>query len=78
VRASDSFSYKVRTPVDNQISDAVHPGLQPYPSNETEGLVSVLQPGQSDFTFSDFQPPVQEDLVTYELLLRDFVEQSSF
>jgi glycosidase len=78
VRVSDPFSHKVRTPVDDQISEAVYPGLQPYPGDETEGLVSVLQPDQSDFDFSDFDPPAQEDLVIYELLVRDFVEQSSF
>ncbi|MFB6274215.1 MAG: alpha-amylase family glycosyl hydrolase [Salinibacter sp.] len=78
VRVADPFSHKVRTPVDDQISDAVYPGLQPYPTGETEGLVSVLRPDQSDFDFSAFDPPPQEDLVIYELLLRDFVERSSF
>jgi pullulanase/glycogen debranching enzyme len=77
VRVADPFAHKVRTPVDGQISEAVYPGLAPYPSGETEGLVSVLQPGQSNFDFSNFDPPKQEDLVIYELLLRDFVEENS-
>ena len=80
VRISDPFSHKVRTPVDGQISEMVYPELQPYPDDKTENYVSVLFPDDQgeDFQFSDFDPPKQEDLVIYELLLRDFVEENSF
>jgi len=80
VRVGDPFSHKVRTPVDGQISEAVYPGLAPYPGDKTENYVSVLRPSEAQdlFPFSNFDPPKQEDLVIYELLLRDFVEQSSF
>ncbi len=80
VRVGDPYAHKVRTPVDHQISEAVYPGLQSYPGDKTENDVSVIYPDgqQTEFQFSDFEPPKQEDLVIYELLLRDFVETSSF
>ena len=80
IRTFDPFAHKIRSPQDGGISEAVYPGLEPYPTGKTENLLSVIRPGQqqSSFEFSDFQPPPREDLVVYELLLRDFVDQSSF
>jgi len=80
VRVSDPFAHKVRSPQDEGISEDIYPGLEPYPEDETDGLVSVIRPDkqQDDFPFSDFQPPEREELVVYELLLRDFVEKNSF
>ena len=80
IRTFDPFAHKVRSPQDGGISEEVYPGLEPYPDGETEGLVSVIRADQqqSSFSFSDFQPPEREELVIYELLLRDFVGESSF
>jgi pullulanase/glycogen debranching enzyme len=77
-RLADPFSHKVRGPGDSGISDGVYPGLEPYPGSKTDNFVSVLRPGQSDFNFSEFTPPDHDELVVYELLLRDFTEESSF
>jgi len=80
IRTSDPFAYKVRTPADGGISEDIYPGLESYPSDQTENMVSVIRPGQQNdsFSFSPFEPPEREDLVVYELLVRDFVERSSF
>jgi glycosidase len=80
IRTSDPFAHKVRTPQDGGISEDIYSGLEPYPENQTENLVSVIRPDQesNSFDFSSFEPPEREDLVVYELLLRDFVEQGSF
>jgi glycosidase len=50
--------------------------LKAYPSAQAKGIVGVLQPGQTLFSWDDtgFQPPGEEDLVIYELLLRDFIK----
>jgi len=79
IRTSDPFAHKVRTPADAGISEQIYPGLEPYPGDKTEGFVSVIESRTgSDFQFSEFQPPKREDLVVYELLLRDFVQENSF
>ncbi|WP_263784626.1 alpha-amylase family glycosyl hydrolase [Salinibacter grassmerensis] len=80
IRTSDPFAHKIRTPQDEGIGGDIYPGLEPYPDDQTENLVSVIRPGQQDpsFAYPDFQPPEREDLVVYELLVRDFVEQSSY
>ncbi len=80
IRTSDPFSHKVRTPADREIGEDIYPGLEDYPSDKTENFVSVIRPGQqqSSFQFSDFDPPERENLVIYELLLRDFVKKSTF
>ena len=79
IRVADPFAHKVRSPQDDGISDAVYPDLQPYPRDKTENLVSVLRPGaQAPTDTVQFEPPPREDLVIYELLVRDFVERSSY
>jgi glycosidase len=74
---ADPYSEKVLDPVHDQgISEATYPGLKPYPFDFASGIVGILQAGQSAFSWDDsgFLPPDAEDLVIYELLLRDFIE----
>ena len=80
IRTFDPFAHKVRTPQDGGIPESIYPGLASYPGDQTENIVSVIQPDQrtDSFNFSAFEPPAREDLVIYELLLRDFVEEGSF
>ena len=80
IRVADPFSKKVRTPADEFLNEeyTVYPGLESYPDRRTNGIVSVLETGQEDFNFSEFEPPPQNEMVVYELLLRDFLEQHSF
>ena len=81
LRLGDPFSHKVLSPQD-QFLDGPSLGfsgpLKPYPSDETENLVSVLEPGQDEFNFSEFTPPDRSELVIYELLVRDFLENNSY
>jgi len=77
-RIADPFSHKVLTPNDGSISDETYPDLKAYPDSLTEGFVSVLETDQPDFNFSSFTPPPQDQMVVYELLLRDFVEESNY
>jgi len=80
IRMSDPFSEKVRSPDDQFLNQeyTVFPGLEPYPENQTEGMVSVFDTEPDDFNFSAFDRPAPENLVVYELLIRDFREQHSF
>jgi len=74
---ADPYSEKVLDPVyDKEISAATYPGLKTYPSGMARGIVGVFQPGKASFLWNDagFQAPDAENLVIYELLLRDFIE----
>jgi hypothetical protein len=73
---ADPYSEKVLDPAhDPGIPQATYPGLKAYPSRQARGIVGVLETGQAPFSWDDsgFQAPAAEDLVIYELLLRDFI-----
>ena len=69
IRVADPYTTKV-----------VYPGEDEYPEGAQDHAVGVLTPGAAEFdwTDDDFEAPDQEDLVIYELLLRDFVADRSF
>lgn len=62
------------------ISQETWPGLPAYPLGKTEGIVSLLHPGETpyDWQIEDFTPPAKGKLVVYELLIRDFVEKHDY
>ncbi len=59
---------------DKYIPAATYPGLMPFPENATGDIVSVLQTGKMayDWKNGNFKRPAKENLVIYELLVRDF------
>ena len=79
---ADPYSEKIISQYDDGqiISENRYPDLDPYPVNETQFEVSVLQTDQVpyDWVVTDFQKPKKEDLVIYELLVRDFTDQRTF
>lgn len=73
---ADPYTEKTLDPNnDKWISDATYPDLKPYPSGLASGIVSILQTGQEpyDWINTDFTAPAIQDLVIYELLVRDFI-----
>ncbi|MGB5978609.1 MAG: alpha-amylase family glycosyl hydrolase, partial [Cyclobacteriaceae bacterium] len=78
IRVADPYSAKILDPNnDPYIPASVYPDLKPYPAQAPaagDDRLTVLQTGQSDYNWevNDFQRPEQEDLVVYELLIRDF------
>ena len=80
VRVADPYSEKVLQPDDQYISEATYPNLKPYPGDQTDFSVGVLQPGKTDYQWQHevYDRPNKEDLVVYELLVRDFVENHDF
>jgi glycosidase len=82
IRVADPFCEKVLDPWnDPWISESTYPNLIDYPSGLTEGIVGVLQTRPPvynwDQSYSYTKPP-KEDLVIYELLVRDFTEERTF
>ncbi len=80
IRVADPYSEKVLQPDDQYISEQTYPDLKPYPGDQTDFSVSVLQPGKTDYQwqYQNYDRPDKENLVVYELLVRDFVENHDY
>ncbi|KPP95355.1 MAG: extracellular 1,4-alpha-glucan branching enzyme [Bacteroidetes bacterium HLUCCA01] len=81
IRIADLFSELVLDPNNDRfITEAVYPDMPQYPAGQTTGMVSVFEIGREPFNWqsNDYQRPPQDELIIYELLLRDFVEESTF
>ncbi len=74
VKTADPYSTLVLSPFDDSgIPSVSYPNLPQYPSGQ-EREVTVLQTGQTpyDWQITDFNKPKKEDLIIYEVLVRDF------
>ena len=74
---ADPYSEKVLDPWnDKWIPDEIYPGLKPYPVDYASGIAGVFRTDRPQYSWKDsgFEPPDKENLVIYELLLRDFLE----
>ncbi|MEL6617015.1 MAG: alpha-amylase family glycosyl hydrolase, partial [Bacteroidota bacterium] len=58
----------------------IYPGEAGFPTGQTDFAVGQFTVGGHafDWTDQDFEAPAQEDLVVYELLVRDFLRDHSF
>jgi 1,4-alpha-glucan branching enzyme len=78
---ADPYTEQVSDPShDNSISEETYPGLVKYPHGKTDGIASVMIPGQTPFLWevTDFTPPEKSKMVVYELLIRDFHGNHSY
>ena len=73
LRLSDPYSEITYSGDDQWISSSTYPDLRQYPS-ETSGYVSAFEIGRTPYSWTDFQIEDEDDLIIYELLLRDFTE----
>ncbi|MEM5563799.1 alpha-amylase family glycosyl hydrolase [Psychroserpens sp. AS72] len=74
VKTADPFSTLVLSPFDDPYIPAnTYPNLPPYPAGQ-EREVTVLQTGQTAYNWQvpNFIAPKEEDLIVYEVLIRDF------
>ena len=82
IRIADSYTRKVLDPWHDAeiIQKGIYPDLKPYPHGKTQHLVSILHPGRDEYQWqvTDFEPPAVEDLVIYELLVRDFLNDHTY
>ncbi|PTX18437.1 putative secreted protein (Por secretion system target) [Pontibacter mucosus] len=77
---ADPYAEKILDPEhDRFLTAANYPNLKPYPEGAT-GIVSVLQTQRPKYKWQvpDFERPAVEQLVVYELLLRDFVATRNY
>jgi hypothetical protein len=76
LKVGDIYTEKVLDPSNDQyISAETYPNLKPYPVNKTSGIVSILQTNKAAYNWqvNSFSKPNKNNLVIYELLIRDFV-----
>lgn len=81
ITIADPYATKVLDPNNDQyISNTTYPNLKGYPTGLTTGIVSTFKINASNYTWQNtsFTKPDKENLVIYELLLRDFTETDSY
>ncbi|HAA13974.1 MAG TPA: hypothetical protein DCE41_20715 [Cytophagales bacterium] len=79
---ADPYADKILDPDDQFIPESIYPNLKEFPTGAQNttwyyNRVSVLELGQAEYQWqsTDYQRPDQENLVIYELLVRDFLGQ---
>lgn len=84
VWVADPYADKILDPDDQYISNTIYPNLKAFPSEALTSdwyfnRLSVLQTAQTPYAWqvTDFVKPPKEELVIYELLIRDFFESGS-
>jgi glycosidase len=82
IRIGDPYADKTSDPNNDQeiITQNRYPGLLPYPTGKTSFQATYLQTGQEPYTWKNtsFIKPKPENLVVYELLVRDFDERRNY
>jgi hypothetical protein len=76
LKTGEPYCEKILDPSnDGFIGSSTYPGLKPYPTGLTSGIVSVLQTNAPAYTWTvnSFSRPDKRNIVVYELLLRDFI-----
>lgn len=79
IRIGDPYADKTSDPHhDAEIIDqGRYPGLKPYPTGKTDFQATFLQTAQEPYywKYNEYNNPTTEELVIYELLVRDFDER---
>ncbi|MCJ8154802.1 alpha-amylase family glycosyl hydrolase [Chryseobacterium sp. SSA4.19] len=79
-KVADPYSPQILSSYDDQyISLTTYPNLPPFPAGQ--GFeVSMFKTGQAAYNWqvNNFQRPAKENLVVYELLLRDFTQEKNW
>ena len=82
IRVSDPYTELVLDPWGDAWINEHHnrfPDLKPYPTGKTDGLVATFQTAKTQYNWEvpNFVMPPRENMVIYELLLRDFTTEKS-
>jgi len=82
LKVADPYCQKVLDPDnDTYIDSKTYPGLRTYPAGKTTGIVSVMQGNPPVYTWKNtttFTRPAKDNLVVYELLVRDFTADHNY
>ncbi len=80
LRIADPYTEKTSEQNDKYILEETYPGLIEYPEDQTTNVASVLQTNQDEYQWKndDFVAPAKENLIIYELLIRDFLANHDY
>jgi 1,4-alpha-glucan branching enzyme len=81
LKVADPYCEKILDPDnDKYITAATYPNLKAYPTGKTTGIVSIMQANQPSYTWKNasFTRPDNNNLVIYELLVRDFTSDHNY
>ena len=81
IRIADPYSELILDQYnDPYIPESVFPDLKSYPTDKTEHIVGVIFPGKEAYEWqaADYVRPAKDELVIYELLMRDFLATPSY
>lgn len=81
LKVADPYCEKVLDPDNDQyITSSVYPNLKAYPTGKTTGIVSTMLANQLAYTWKNtgFTRPEKNNLVIYELLIRDFTAEHTY
>lgn len=81
IRVADPYSELVIDEYnDKYIGNTTFTGIPAYPVGKTKHMISWLRTNPQPYQWQNtsFERPKQEDLIIYELLIRDFVNEHSF
>ena len=80
IRIADPYSEKISDPYDDKfIPASTYPNLIAYPAGKTFERATVIQTGQTSYSWqhTNYTIPEKKDLVIYELLIRDFTTEGT-
>lgn len=78
---ADPLSELIADPAnDGAIPAHIYPDPYPYPVGKTTGFITLFKtnPTPYDWQHSDFEKPDKENLIIYELLVRDFIASHNY
>jgi len=81
LKIADPYSELILDPYNDQyISEETFPNLKEYPYGKTTGNVTSFFPVKPTFNWANdnYDRPAKEELVVYEVLIRDFVEERNY
>ncbi|MFN8254994.1 MAG: alpha-amylase family glycosyl hydrolase [Bacteroidales bacterium] len=81
IKIADPYTEKISDPWnDKYISSATYSNLIAYPEGKTDGIASTFQTAQVPYNWKidNFTTPEAENLVIYELLMRDFTADANY
>jgi hypothetical protein len=80
LKIADPYTEKTSDVNDKYILEDTFAGLIAYPEDKTSSTASVLQTNQDEYQWKndDFVIPAKENLIIYELLVRDFLANHDY
>jgi len=81
IKIADPYSEKILDPNNDQyITETTYPNLKEFPTDLTEGNVSSFKINENPYTWQTnlFTRPSQDNLIIYEMHIRDFTSKSSY